>query len=208
MVALYITLGIIVLVAAILAMRVGISIVLEDELCVYLRVLLLKFRLYPAKKKRESTKKYKKKKVKKKKPSTVVRKSDTELKQKPPLNETIKTVTELLGVFSRAFAKHLHVRLAKIYIRIGTEDAAKTAILYGAVSGAVTCLIDTIDSITSISSLRCSEISVEPDFLSDRSVARLNISLSLSVFGALAVLLKTLFRYLKLKITKNRKEAD
>lgn len=208
MTALYIILGIIVLVAAILAMRVGISIVLEDELCVYLRVLFLKFRLYPAKKKRGSIKKYKKKKVKKKKPSTVVRESGTEPKRKPPLTETIRTVTELLGVFARTFAKHLHVRLAKIYIRIGTEDAARTAILYGAVSGAVACLIDTLDSITSLSSLSRSEISVEPDFLSDRSVARLNISLSLSVFGALTVLIKTLFRYLKLKITKNRKEAD
>lgn len=204
MIALYIILGIIALVALLLCMRVGINIVLEDELRVYLRVLFFKLRIYP-----QRSKKYKKKKQKqkKKKAETVIRESGDAPKKKPPLTDTIKTAAELVRTFSAAFARHLHVKLAVVNIRVATGDAASTAILYGAVSGAVACLVDAIDEITNLSSLHGSEISVEPDFLSERTQALLNITLSLRVIGALSVLAKTLFRYLSLKSIKNRKET-
>ncbi len=208
MIALYIIIGIIALIAAILCVRVGINIVFEEELAVYLKVLFLRFRLYPQKKKKFKPKKHGKKREKAKKPDTVVKDVHSEPKKKPPITETIATVTELIKAFSAAFARKLHVRLAKISIKIATGDAAQTAILYGAASGAMACLIDLLDSITSLSSLRRSEISVVPDFTSEHTEARINISLSVSVFGALTVLIKTLLKYLSLKIKNNRKETE
>lgn len=191
------------IIAALLAIRVGINIVFEDELKVYLKVLFLKFRLFPAKEKRFDEKKHDKKKKKKANaPAHVIKKKKADAPEKPSLLDNIKMITEILSVLFKAFAKHLHVKLAKIHIRVGTPDAAQTAITYGAISAAVACLVDIIDEITHLGRLKKSSILVEPDFLSERCEAKINISLSTTVFDVLSTLLKTLFKYITLKYKK------
>lgn len=99
----------------------------------------------------------------------------------------------------RSFAKHLHIRLAKINIKIASSDAAQTAILYGAVSGALACLLDVIDSVTNLDKIKRSSVSVCTDYLSEKCEADIDISLSISIFGALATLASTLIQYTKQK---------
>ena len=82
------------------------------------------------------------------------------------------------------------------------EDAAKTAILYGAVSGSIALIVELIDSYTNLSRLKERSIIVESDFLSDKSEADISISLSISVYGAIKTLLKSGFKYFQLKNKK------
>ena len=89
----------------------------------------------------------------------------------------------------------MHVKVAKLHIKVASNDAAKTAILYGAVSGATACLIDNIDEFTKLNKLKRKSVIIEPDFLSDKTEAKINISLSISVFGAIATILKMLLKY-------------
>ena len=96
----------------------------------------------------------------------------------------------------------MRVKLARIHITVATSDAAKTAILYGVVSGAAACLVDLLDEITNLSRIKKSSIIIEPDFVSEKSNISINITLSISVFGALRTLVKTLFRYIRLKYIK------
>lgn len=209
MTAIYIILGIVLFFALILSLPVGINIRYREELSLYLKILFVKIKIYPQDKK----KKIKKSSKKDKKAQT---RTSTELKEKKSeggesLTSAIRLITEILATFFKAFAKRLHVRLAKIHIKVATSDAARTAILYGAVCGALACLTDLLNEITNLDGSPRYSITVCTDYLTERCEADIDISLSISVFGALTVLAKTLFKYIKLKFNTpiyKRKENE
>ena len=192
MIVLYILLGIVALFALACFLRVNLNIVYEDELLVFLRILFVKIRLYP-----ERKKKYKHKKKKKSEPTHVVRQAG----EPKPLNlvDHLKIIGEVISTFINHFSSHLTLKLAKIYIKVATPDAAQTAILYGVVGGAVDCIVNMLDEITNIKRVKVRSVLVEPDFLSESCEAKINISLSVSSFGAVITLAKTLWTYTKLK---------
>lgn len=186
-----------------LLLKISVNFVYEDTLLVYLKILFIKIQLFPAKEKKFNAKKYEKKEKKKAdRPTHIVKKKKPHTNTKPSLTENINLITDIIFEFLKTFSKHLHIKLAKIHIKVASPDAAQTAILYGAVSGSVAVLVDVLNGITNLDSLRNSSISVEPDFLSEKPEAKINISLSMRVYGALAVLIKLLVRYIKHKFKK------
>lgn len=199
----YILLAISALIFLVLALRVNINIKYEDELTVYLRVLFVKIKLFPQNDKGFNAKKYDKKQKKNQdKPSVKLKEKSEADKEKAELSETISIITDTVKVFFKTFSKHLHVKLAKIHIIVATPDAAKTAILYGAVSGAAACLLDLLDEITNLDKVKNSSIVIEPDFVAQKSDVRINITLYMSILGALITLVKTLLKYINLKHIK------
>jgi hypothetical protein len=198
--ALYVILGILLLIALVLCLRVNLHIKYKSELAIYLRILFVKIPLIPQRK----SKKIKQKKKSQSADSPKVVTSEERQKKSPTLLENLGMIKEVLAVFLKAFAKKLKVKLARIHVKVATDDAAQTAILYGAVSGSIALIVELIDSYTNLSRLGKRSIIVESDFLSDRSEADISISLSISVFDAISVLLKSAFRYFKLK-NKNAK---
>lgn len=197
MIVLYILLGIVALFALACFLRVNLNIVYENELLVFLRILFIKIRLYP-----ERKKKYKHKKKKKSEPTHVVRQAS----EPKPLNlvDNLKIIGEVISTFINHFSSHLTLKLAKIYIKVATPDAAQTAILYGVAGGAVDCIVNMLDEITNIKRVKVRSVLVEPDFLSESCEAKINITLSVSGLGAVITLAKTLWKYTKLK-NKNSK---
>lgn len=166
-------------------------------------MLFIKIRLFPQKNKKFNAKKHDKKQKKKQdQPSTFIKDKALADKEKDELSSKILTVAETVKAFFTVFSGHLRVKLARIHITVATSDAAKTAILYGVVSGAAACLVDLLDEITNLSRIQKSSILIEPDFVSEKSNISINITLSISVFGALRTLVKTLFRYIRLKYIK------
>lgn len=200
MTALYVILGILLLIALVLCLRVNLHIKYKSELAIYLRILFVKIPLIPQRK----SKKIKQKKKSQSTDSPKVVTSEERQKKSPTLLENLGMIKEVLAVFLKTFAKKLKVKLARIHVKVATDDAAQTAILYGAVSGSIALIVELIDSYTNLSRLGKRSIIVESDFLSDRSEADISISLSISVFDAISVLLKSAFRYFKLK-NKNAK---
>lgn len=198
-IALYILLGLIVIVAILLSIRVGLHIIYEDDLNVYLKVLFIKYSIYPAKKKKFNIKKYNKKEKKKKSQSDIVIKEKSEKEKNPSLLDKISFIKEILSVFLKAFSKHLKVNLKKLHIIVATPDAAQTAITYGAISGVTAGIVELIDSYTNLKALNEDAIIVKPDFTSEKSEVSINISLSISVLGALITLGKTLWKSILLK---------
>lgn len=167
-----------------------------------MRVLFIKYYLFPEQKKKFSIKKYEKKQQKKQDNAKPVLKQQKPDDKKPSILDEIKLIKEVLSTALNAASKYLHVKISKLHIKVATDDAANTAILYGAVSGAVAGIIELIDSYTNLKRLKKCAVIVEPDFLNDKTEVKLNISLSLSVFGALVILAKTLWRYNTLKYKK------
>ena len=195
MIVLYILLCLALIITLILSIRGSIHIVYKEELKIYFRVLFFKFKLFPEGKIKIDPKKYEKMLKKKEElPSTIL----TELKQETQKNgllENIKAITRLISSFVKICAPYMRVKLAKVQIKVASTDAAKTAILYGAVSAAVACLIDQIDEFTNLARLTKRSIYIEPDFLADKTSAAIDISLSISVFGAIATVLKLMIKH-------------
>lgn len=202
-------LGLAALIALVLATRATINIVYEEQLKIYLKVLFFKFRLYPEKKRKFSSKSYEKK-LKKRANFKDIRLVDSDkATEKLGVIDNLKMISDVLRVLFKSFSKYLHVKLAKIHIRIATPDAAQTAILYGAASASLACIVELLDSYTKLHKIKERSILIEPDFLSEKTVAKINISLSISVFGAIATIIKSIIRYYTLKETNsinNRKE--
>lgn len=197
--ALYILLGIIVIVALLLSINVSLHIIYKDDLNIYLKVLFIKYNIFPEKKKKFNKKDFsKKEKGKKSKPDVVITEKSTKEK-KPSLVDKISYIKEILSVFLKAFSKYLKIDLKTLHIVIASPDAAQTAITYGAISGIVAGIVELIDSYTNLKSLKEDSIIVKPDFTSENSEININISLSISVLGALVTLSKTLWKSILLK---------
>lgn len=189
--------------ALLLSVRITLNIVYRDKLSVYLRFLFIKVRIYPQKEKKFNPKKQEKKlKKKESKSKPVLKDNSKDQNSELSLTDNIKLITEILSVFFKALPRHLHVKLAKLHIKVATGDAAQTAILYGAVSGAVACLVELLDSITNLNRLKRSSISIIPDYLSEKSDVDVNISLSISSFGAISTLGKSIWKFITLKYIK------
>ncbi len=181
-----------------LSVRIAINIVYSESVFVYLKILFIKIRLYPSRdKKSKSNKSKRNENAEQKKPRTVIKNVNESEDSERGLLESVKLITDILSTFLKAFSKYLHINLARVHIKIATFDAAKTAIMYGAVSGALACLLDTLDSITNLDKIKNSSVNVYTDYLSEKCEADINITLGISVFGALATLFKTLIRYIK-----------
>ncbi len=198
-IALYILLAIAVVIALLLCVRGSLHIIYEDDLSVYIKILFIKYSIYPEQEKKFNEKKYNKKEEKKKQSSKIVIKEKSEKEKNPSLLDKITFIKEILAVFLKAFSRYLKVNIKKLHIVIATPDAAQTAITYGAVSGVIAGIVELIDSYTNLKSLKKNAIIVEPDFTSEKSDVNVNITLSISVFGALVTLAKTFWKSILLK---------
>ena len=170
-------------------------------------ILFLKIQLLPDDKKRFKPSKLRKKK--KDSPIPLVKDIQKADPNSSFIIDKLNSVREIISIIINTFHKRLHVKLTKIHIRVATPDAAQTAIIYGAVSTVVVCIIDILDDITNLKQLKNSSISVEPDFLSEKTDIKLNILLYISVFGAIKVLMKSFIKYYATKDKSqinNRKE--
>lgn len=192
------------LICIVLSLRIKLQIIYEDELKVYLRILFLKIQLLPDDKKRFKPSKLRKKK--KDSPIPLVKDIQKADPNSSFIIDKLNSVREIISIIINTFHKRLHVKLTKIYIRVATADAAQTAILYGGISTAVACIIDILDDITNLQQLKDSSISIEPDFLSEKTEIKLNILLYISAWGAIKGVFKSYIKYYTSKEINNRKE--
>jgi hypothetical protein len=107
------------------------------------------------------------------------------------INDVIKTIRLILSTFFDRFAKFLTVRAVRLKIGVATGDAASTAILYGVVVQSVAYLLELIDNITHLKSLRYSDLNVYPDYTSESFTADIKIVLTLPVWCTLSLLFRT-----------------
>ena len=201
-IVLNVIIGILIFIALVLCLRVNLRIIYEDKLRVYIRVLFFKYYLIPERKVKFNPQKHEKKQKKKENAPKTTIKTSKDKEKSPTLLENISMIREIIKVVLDAFSRHMHVKIAKMHLSIATPDAAQTAVLYGAVSGAIAGLIELIDSYLNLKKLKKCAVIVEPDFLSEKSTARIDITLSMSGWGAIITLAKSLFKFTVLKHNK------
>lgn len=222
MIALIVILSILLLIVLLLSTKVMLQIRYADSLTVYLRVLFVKIRLYPSKKKekkyphsmskrkaqkiKDSLKKKPKKEPKKKKKS---KKDEKEPKEAPDLISIVSIITSFVKSFLRLFAGSVRIRSSRLHIVVATEDAADTAIAYGALTQSVNLLFPLLDGIKTFKRLpRGKELSVQADFLSDTSKIDVDVELYIRVGSALKALCLAAIRAFKKAVKRQLRQLE
>lgn len=163
-----------------------------------------KFRKIMARKAEEDEKKRKKRLAKKSEKKKSESDSDIaegrgKKKQKRDIKGLVSMITDLARVFLTRFGKHLRIKVRRLVVVVGSEDAATTAVTYGAVCGAVQCFMELIDNCLDVRFPKSSEIKVIPDFTADKSSAEIDITFSFRVWQIFDMLIRTGIAYFKRK---------
>ncbi|MBQ8207683.1 MAG: DUF2953 domain-containing protein [Clostridia bacterium] len=219
MTGLWITLGILLFLTLILFIRIRFIIDFHGEdICLTLKILGIPIRLMPKKEKRQrirlSDYSYKaiqrqRKKEEKKNAKAALKaekrsakKAKEPPKEKQPLSDTISLIAELVKYLLGKFLGHLRIDVTEIKIAVGSEDAARTAIMYGIINQAAAALLDILGAITNVKKNRKNEIAVYADFTSEKIKADINIGFSLRIGHVFSIAIGTLFRYIGNMIKK------
>ena len=216
-VILYILAVILALLCFALLTRIKIVLEAEADAKLFLKVLFLTFQLYPRKEKKlklsdytpkrlkQKAKKNKKalsKPKKKAKGASGASKDASKEKKKLSLDDIVELtelVVALLKTFFPKFNRHLKLELTKVHINVASEDAAKTAIAYGAVSAAVSTLVDYLDNTLTVKPRTERDIAVYPDFLSEKSSVDIRICASLRAWQIVDIAFSLALRFVKEK---------
>mgnify|MGYP003295803849 CR=1 FL=1 len=188
MIALYILLGLVVLIALILSLNVEISYRLKGKIfSLWLRVGPVKIKLLPSKKKRINYKKLAKKlrgrKIseikfarKKKKQSGKeldikelfsdlrLDKMIDEISKSAKNPELVKIILMSVKEFALKFKTKLHTTVDHLVIKVDEKDAAKTCIRVGIITQAVSYLLEFLDCFTNMKALKENSVAVIPSF--------------------------------------------
>lgn len=205
----------------ILLLKVKITIAYKDELALTVTVLGIPLRILPSKPKkvrvwRYSLRRMRKKEAKRrlaaakrakanrekaaaKKQHKAKQKEAKKNQPKAPLSETIHMILALVKTVFARFGRRLHIDIARLRLVVATGDAAQTAILWGAVCPAVGALLEILDRITNLRTVKNCEIDVTPDFTAPSFTADICISFSLRVWHLFDIAFAALFSFLKNK---------
>ena len=194
MIALYIVLGIALLIFAILITKIRFFICYEDDLRVFARIWFLKFNIVPSKEKKPKAKKAKKKKA-------ITESSEKKKDEKSIARKLWETRSILTKIISKFLGK-LHFKFLKLRINIACDNAAKTALLYAGANQGVAYIIEILRNVSNVDVSTHSDVSVNANFISQKSEFEGKIELYIRVLPLISVGLHAIKEYVKFKSTK------
>lgn len=182
MTALIVIAAILLFFSLILIMPIHVVVGMDGKAEIYLRILCFRMAIYPAAKKQKPAKKKKPEKPKEKQPA----------KKKTDISKMIKIFSDTLPVLLDGLGKHLKIRLKRYDIRIGTGEAAKTAMLCGAAEQASAYIMSLLycESRFAVSK-RCVP-RVTPDFVTEKCSVNIKIVFTMNPAGIISTFVPTL----------------
>ncbi len=150
------------------------------------------------KERKKLLKKPKKKSGKKIKVTENVRKKAESAPKKRDIMELIGKLKEVVLVFISRFRHHLHIKIKRLHITVATDNAADTAVLYGAVCGGVTCLLDIMYSGTNLDYTKDAVVAVEPDFTATKTKALVDITFSFRIWQLFDIAVRSAWKYINI----------
>ena len=125
----------------------------------------------------------------------------------PEILDLLRLITELIGVVVKKLLKSVRIHLKRLKVTVATEDAASTAVAYGAVTGILSTLLPLIQSVKHVTFPREKDLAVDIDFLSDSPSMDLELSLTLRVGHILGLAIGALVTFVKHKLKVDQKKA-
>ena len=208
MTALWIILGIFAFFFILFSIPIHVVVEADSDVRVHARFLFVKYSLFPMKKRKKKPKTDKKTKKTKKGGSAKVKKKDESATKKKPKRDIIgliKLILKLVSAVLRKFPKHFRVRILRYKIVVGTKDAAKTALLYGAVTGLSSRLFELLKRGTRFRVKKKSDVNVYADFIGEKIKADIGIDISLTIIGILSMLMAAGIAFVKAKMDAGSK---
>ena len=205
MIALYILLGLALLVCAILYFPFTVVLEYADgDLRVYQKILFFKIHFNDKTfKKLGSTVRHSNRMLKGKKKEQDMHKR----KVKKSLDEILEIIS-LVKLLLAKFFGYLRVKVARFNVKVATGDPATAAIAYGAVSGALSSVYALLEDSKNVKNLKRAEINVTCDFFSDTPDADIKLAFTLRVWQALSMVLSAAISHAKNMIEKDKKKAN
>ena len=148
-------------------------------------------------KRRQERLNQKKQEQKNKKASAKSKKEEP--KKEPSLIEKIGAIRRLLVPLAQHGIKRVRIVADRVRIVVSSDDAAKTAILYGAITAATASLFELLNQFKRVDRHKNSELSVIADFTSGECSVDIDILLSLRLWQLIEILLKAFIAYAKSK---------
>ncbi len=115
---------------------------------------------------------------------------------KPALTDLIPLICRVLKLFFSRFFGKLHIKVARLNVRIGSADAMQTAVLYGIANQSVKYLWVNLEKVTNINKPEKADISITPDFLSNKIDFDMKLTVGLSIGNVLSALIKAGWKFL------------
>ena len=165
-----------------------IHIILEyrEQLTIHLSILFFKSQILPKSKKKVRFSDYFEPKRKKQK--QVQRHIKNYPDEKADILETLGNIREILEIFFKNVLGSLRLRTSRIHISVATKDAAKTAVLFGAVNQGVIFLLEALDQFDMFQHTKNHDIKVFPDFISEKTSTDIHLDFSLRIWQILRIL--------------------
>ena len=212
--------AIILLILIILTLKLSVRVKLRDDVSLILGIGIFKKKLLPSKEKEVRLSDYKidkfrknkdkhsqksqKKSKKKSATKALTSTEDSAAKEKPErdIMGLISKLLEVVKVLFKRFGHHLRIKVKRVHIIVASEDAATTAVLYGAVCGAVQCLFEFLYNCMHLTLPKSEEMQVVPDFTSEKIKAEIDITFSFRLWQIFDILLRSAWTYIKQSMNK------
>ncbi len=223
MLVLYIILGIILFLAAVLSLPLNIYAEYKDSFVLYLRWLFIKIYIYPPLDKKKKSKKEKKKKEESKEDKPKKEKQPEDSKEKGEnfikvfynnqgitgILELIANICNKLGGGFKSIGKSFYIRRLWLRINVAGGNSADTAVDYGKMCSAVYPAMGYILSV--VHSKNCS-IKVQPDFLGSKTQGAFSLKLAVipsrTLEGIIVMGVKILIEIIKVFISNAKNSPD
>ena len=123
------------------------------------------------------------------------------------LHENIILLRALAAALLRKTGKRLHLKAARLHIRVATGDAATTAVLYGAVCASLSYLLAILARTTRLTA-GPKDIDVRADYLAERPSADVKLVFSARVWEILALLFTAALAVVKKRHAKKQPKKN
>ena len=199
-----------------LSVKVRLSVTYREEISLTLRVLGIRIYSYPKKHRKGPRKmsakkaarikaKLLKKRLKKNEASRqkAAQKEADKLSRKDTIDNKLSNIiytVDLIRVVAakliKKFFKHIRIDVTRLKITVASEDAATTAVAYGALTQSINILMPILKQAKGFKPPKPTELDVQIDYLCDTPSADIKLCFSLRVWQILDVALSTFIKFI------------
>lgn len=115
----------------------------------------------------------------------------------PNLKENLEMIVALLKKLYEVTRGNVRIKLRRWHLSVGTDDAAKTAILYGVVVQISSYLFNFVEEKFTHLQRRAGDVDITTDYVSGKCSADIDLICSVKIRKAIAIAVSMLFAYQK-----------
>lgn len=125
----------------------------------------------------------------------------------PNVVENLQMILALLKKLYTVTRGRFHLHVKRLHITVGTDDAAKTAMLYGMILQSATCILQWLQTNFIPIHRKDGSMEINPDFITCKTTADVDILCSLKIRHAIGMAIRMLMTFLTEKKNANKKAA-